>query len=235
MRVMILAAGRGERMRPLTDATPKPLLALAGKPLIVWHLERLAAAGLRDVVINHAWLGEQIEAVLGDGSRYGVRIRYSPEGTALESAGGIAHALPLLDGGTFLVVNGDVYTQIDFAALSARASGIGPGAALAHLVLVSNPEHHPTGDFALEGGRVCSDGPRRLTFSGIGLYAPQLFAGIQPGTRAQLAPLLRKAMAEGRVTGEHFTGCWVDVGTPERLAQLDAQLRAASERRDREA
>jgi MurNAc alpha-1-phosphate uridylyltransferase len=235
MRVMILAAGRGERMRPLTDATPKPLLVLAGKPLIVWHLERLAAAGLRDVVINHAWLGEQIEAQLGDGSRYGVRIRYSPEGAALESAGGIAHALPLLNGGTFLVVNGDIYTQIDFAALAARASGIGPGAALAHLVLVSNPEHHPTGDFALEGGRVCSDGPRRLTFSGIGLYAPQLFAGIQPGTRAQLAPLLRKAMAEGRVTGEHFTGCWVDVGTPERLAQLDAQLRAASERRDREA
>jgi MurNAc alpha-1-phosphate uridylyltransferase len=226
MRVMILAAGRGERMRPLTDATPKPLLALAGKPLIVWHLERLAAAGLRDVVINHAWLGEQIEALLGDGSRYGVRIRYSPEGTALESAGGIAHALPLLDGGTFLVVNGDVYTQIDFAALSARASGIGPGAALAHLVLVSNPEHHPNGDFALESGRVCSDGPRRLTFSGIGLYAPQLFADIPPGTRAQLAPLLRKAMADGRVTGEQFTGLWADVGTPERLAQLDAQLRA---------
>lgn len=225
MHVMILAAGRGERMRPLTDATPKPLLPLAGKPLIVWHLERLAAAGLHEVVINHAWLGERIEALLGDGTRYGVRIRYSAEGSALGTAGGIARALPLLGAGTFLVINGDVYTHIDFVALAARASDIGPQAALAHLVLVSNPEHHPDGDFALDGGRVHSAGARRLTFSGVGLYAPQLFAGIAPGARAQLAPLLHKAMAEGRVTGEHFTGCWTDVGTPERLAQLDARLR----------
>ncbi|HXV06865.1 MAG TPA: nucleotidyltransferase family protein [Burkholderiales bacterium] len=225
MHVMILAAGRGERMRPLTDATPKPLLPLAGKPLIVWHLERLAAAGLHEVVINHAWLGERIEALLGDGTRYGVRIRYSAEGSALGTAGGIARALPLLGAGTFLVINGDVYTHIDFVALAARASDIGPQAALAHLVLVSNPEHHPDGDFALDGGRVHSAGARRLTFSGVGLYAPQLFAGIAAGTRAHLAPLLHKAMAEGRVTGEHFTGCWTDVGTPERLAQLDARLR----------
>lgn len=226
MRVMILAAGRGERMRPLTDAAPKPLLPLAGKPLIVWHLERLAAIGLRDVVINHAWLGEKIEALLGDGARYGVRIRYSAEGNALGTAGGIARALPLLDAGPFLVINGDVYTDIDFATLAARASGIGPDAALAHLVLVPNPDHHPQGDFALDAGRVVSDGPHRLTFSGVGLYAPQLFAGVPFGARAQLAPLLHRAMGEGRVTGEHFTGCWTDVGTPERLAQLDAELRA---------
>jgi len=232
MRAMILAAGRGERMRPLTDSMPKPLLPVAGKPLIVWHLERLARAGLREVVINHAWLGAQIEAQLGDGTRFGVRIRYSPEVTALEAAGGIATALPLLNAGTFLVVNGDVYTEIDFASVVARAGSVGPHGALAHLVLVSNPEHNPCGDFALDGARVQGEGPAKLTFSGIGLYAPELFVGIAPGTRAPLAPLLRRAMAGGRVTGEHFTGCWADAGTAARLAQLDALVRARGNRGD---
>ena len=226
MRAMILAAGRGERMRPLTDSTPKPLLPVAGKPLIEWHLQRLARAGLREIVINHAWLGEQIEAALGEGTRFGVRIRYSPEASALETAGGIATALSLLNGGAFLVVNGDVYIEIDFAALAARAANFGPDGALAHLVLVSNPGHNPAGDFALEGDRVMSAGARKLTFSGVGVYTPELFAGIAPGTRAPLAPLLRKAMADGRVTGEHFSGCWADVGTPARLVQLDALVRA---------
>jgi len=226
MRAMILAAGRGERMRPLTDSTPKPLLPVAGKSLIEWHLQRLARAGLREIVINHAWLGEQIEAALGEGTRFGVRIRYSPEASALETAGGIATALSLLNGGTFLVVNGDVYIEIDFAALAARAANLGPDSALAHLVLVSNPGHNPAGDFALEGDRVMSAGATKLTFSGVGVYTPELFAGIAPGTRAPLAPLLRKAMADGRVTGEHFSGCWADVGTPARLVQLDALVRA---------
>lgn len=223
---MILAAGRGERMRPLTDATPKPLLPLAGKPLIAWHLERLARAGLCEVVVNHAWLGEQIETQLGDGRQFGVRIRYSAEATALETAGGIANALPLLEGGSFVVVNGDVYAEFDFKALVARAAQVGADRALAHLALVSNPDHHPQGDFALIGDRVYSDGADKLTFSGIGLYAPELFSGIAAGSRAALAPLLRRAMDEGRVTGEHYTGCWADVGTPERLAQLDLQVRS---------
>jgi MurNAc alpha-1-phosphate uridylyltransferase len=226
MRAMILAAGRGERMRPLTDSMPKPLLRVADRPLIEWHLQRLARAGLREVVINHAWLGEQIEAQLGDGARFDMRIRYSPETTALETAGGIATALALLNGAPFLVVNADVYTEIDFSAIVARAANVGPDGTLAHLVLVSNPEHNPAGDFALDGERVTSTGPVKLTFAGVGVYTPELFAGIAPGTRAQLAPLLRKAMADGRVTGEHFAGCWVDVGTPARLAQLDALVRA---------
>jgi MurNAc alpha-1-phosphate uridylyltransferase len=225
MRAMILAAGRGERMRPLTDSVPKPLLPVGGRPLIEWHLLRLARAGLREVVINHAWLGAQIEASLGDGARFGLRIRYSPEASALETAGGIAAALPLLDGDAFLVVNGDVYTEIDFAAVVEHAAEVGAGGALAHLVLVPNPEHHPVGDFALEGRRVVSEGGKRLTFSGVGVYLPELFAEIRPGTRAQLAPLLRGAIAQGRVTGERFEGLWADAGTPARLAQLDAQVR----------
>ena len=225
MRAMILAAGRGERMRPLTDSTPKPLLPVADRPLIEWHLQRLARAGLREVVINHAWLGAQIEARLGDGTRFGMRIRYSPEASALETAGGIAAALPLLDGGAFLVVNGDVYTEIDFASVVAHGAEVGARGALAHLVLVPNPEHHPAGDFVLAGGRVVDEGSERLTFSGVGVYAPELFAGIQPGTRAQLAPLLRNAMAQGRVSGERFDGLWADAGTPARLVQLDSQVR----------
>lgn len=217
---MILAAGRGERMRPLTDLTPKPLLPVAGKPLIVWHLERLARAGFRDIVINHAHLGDQIEVLLGDGSAWQLQIAYSPEPTgALETAGGIANALPLLGEAPFLVVNGDIFCDWDFSR--ARI-----GDALAHLVLVNNPPHHPDGDFALDETKVGVGGTARLTFSGIGIYRPELFAGIPRGQPAKLAPLLRKAIDDGRVSGEHHRSCWVDVGTPERLVALDAEVRA---------
>lgn len=217
---MILAAGRGERMRPLTDHTPKPLLPVGGKPLIVWHIERLAAAGFSELAINHAHLGKRIEATLGDGSRWKVSIAYSDEGTALETAGGIANALPLLGAEAFVVVNGDVYCDYDFGRLKAHDLGDD----LAYLVLVANPEHHPKGDFSLEAGRVGEGGEPRFTFSGIGLYRPELFADIPPGTPAKLAPLLRAAMAQGKVGGELFTGRWLDIGTPQRLAELDAEL-----------
>lgn len=224
MKAMILAAGRGERMRPLTDTCPKPLLPVGGKPLIVWHIERLAAAGFRGLVINHAHLGAMIEEALGDGAQFGVSIRYSPEVTALETAGGIATALPLLaDGGRpFAVVNGDVYCDYDFAALAQAAENLGHD--LARLVLVPNPAHNPKGDFALNGERIASEGETRHTFSGIGLYRPELFASTPPGLPAKLAPLLRQSMHDGRVSGELFPGRWVDVGTPQRLAELDAEL-----------
>ncbi len=221
---MILAAGRGERMRPLTDSLPKPLLEVRGKPMIVWTIEALARAGVTDIVINHAHLGAMIEQRLGDGVSFGVRIRYSPEGTALETAGGIAKALPLLGPHPFIVANGDLFCGYDFARLvQQRLAGKS-----AHLVLVPNPPHHPNGDFGLLHGRVTSAGqatkvqatPLR-TFAGIGLYDPELFAGIASGSRAPLAPLLIAAMDEGRVTGELFEGEWHDVGTPERLAELN--------------
>ena len=227
MHAMILAAGRGERMRPLTDHCPKPLLVVGGKPLIVWHLERLAAAGFECVAINHAHLGNQIEVALGDGSAWGLSIRYSPEiDGALETAGGIAQALPLLGDGPFLVINGDVFC--DWNPIKAR-DVLAPKAQ-AHLVLVPNPPQHPHGDFALEGSSVTavpSEGgssTSRHTFSGIGVYQPELFVGIAPGSRAKLAPLLVDAMARGSVSGELHSGDWVDVGTPERLAALDDQL-----------
>lgn len=221
MKVMILAAGRGERMRPLTDHTPKPLLPVGGKPLIVWHLERLAAAGFRTVVINHAHLGAQIEAALGAGARWGLAIRYSPEPKgALETAGGIAQALPLLDSAPFLVINGDIYCDWDVAqAKTALVAGD-----LAHLIMVNNPPQHPQGDFALQNGKVGADGTPKFTFAGIGIYRPELFFSITRGQPARLAPLLRAAMSEARVSGELHCGCWTDVGTPERLAQLDAAL-----------
>jgi N-acetyl-alpha-D-muramate 1-phosphate uridylyltransferase len=235
MRAMILAAGRGERMRPLTDRTPKSLLPVGGKPLIEWHLEKLARAGCREVVVNHAWLGEQIEACLGSGERFGLSIRYSAEGEALETAGGIANALPLLGGAPFLVVNADIFTTADYAALVARTPPLAANV-LAHLVLVGNPEHHPHGDFSLVSGRVGDDeGPVRLTFSGIGVYDPALFCAIQPGTRAPLAPLLRAAMREGRISGELFSGVWADVGTAQRLAEVDAMVRNLDAARNREA
>jgi len=217
---MILAAGRGERMRPLTDRTPKPLLRVAGKPLIVWHIERLAAAGIRRLVINHAHLGEQIEQALGDGHRWGVHIDYSREGEgrALETGGGIFKALPLLGERPFLVINGDIWCDCDLARIRPAAGS------LAHLLLVDNPSHHPGGDFGLKAGQVVDAEPR-LTFSGIGVYDPALFADAAPGA-FPLAPLLRRAMANGRVSGEHFRGSWVDVGTPERLEELDSHLRA---------
>ncbi|MGP1678085.1 MAG: N-acetylmuramate alpha-1-phosphate uridylyltransferase MurU [Burkholderiales bacterium] len=224
MKAMILAAGRGVRMRPLTDARPKSLLAAGGKPLIVWQLEKLARAGFADAVINHAHLGHMIEAELGDGSRFGLAIRYSAEPEALETAGGIALALPLLGTAPFLVINADIYSDYDFAALA----GLELQDRLAHLVLVDNPPQHPRGDFALEAGAVHETGEHLLTFSGIGVYAPRLFGGIPPGAKVPLAPLLRKAMAAGRVSGEHYRGRWHDIGTAERLQALDAQLRGGA-------
>jgi MurNAc alpha-1-phosphate uridylyltransferase len=225
MRAMILAAGRGERMRPLTDSLPKPLLEAGGKPLIVWHIENLARAGVRDIVVNHAWLGELIEQRLGDGSRWGVNLRYSPEKVALETAGGIAQALPCLGDAPFLVVNGDVWCDWDASQAQGLADGLGHDDAW--LLLVDNPAHHPEGDFQLAAhGRVRNDLPSagRLTFAGVGIYRPRLFAGVAHGTSARLAPLLIDAMARGTVAGSLHTGRWVDVGTPGRLAELDASL-----------
>jgi N-acetyl-alpha-D-muramate 1-phosphate uridylyltransferase len=222
MKAMILAAGRGERMRPLTDHKPKPLLEIRGKPLIVHLIERLARAGVKDMVINHAHLGEQIEIALGDGSAYGVRLAYSAEGEALETAGGIAKALPLLGDKPFIAANADVFSDYDFAALLRRDLD----GSLAHLVLIDNPAHHPKGDFTLNGGRVGNQPENRLTFAGIGLYHPALFAAVPVGSKAQSAPLLRAAAEEGRVSGEHFRGQWHDIGTPARLAALNAELSA---------
>jgi len=217
MKAMILAAGRGERMRPLTDHTPKPLLVAGGMALIEYHIRALVSAGFDEIVINHAHLGMQVETALGDGHRYNARLLYSPEGTALETGGGIFRALPLLGDEPFVVVNGDIWTDYPFAALRRPLSG------LAHLVLVDNPPHHPRGDFHLEGGRVSSEGEPKLTFSGIGLYHRALFDGCTDGA-FPLAPLLRMAMSAGKVTGEHYRGHWIDVGTPQRLSELDAWL-----------
>ena len=218
---MILAAGRGERMSPLTDHTPKPLLPVAGKPLIIWQIERLARAGIRNLVINHAHLGEQIETALGVGSRWGVHIRFSAEGEgrALETGGGIFNALPLLGRDPFLVINGDVWNDVDLGRLR-----LGSGD-LAHLVMVDNPAHHADGDFHLtETGRVRDIGSPRLTFSGVGVYDHGLFAACRPGA-FPLAPLLREAMLHDRVSGELHTGQWIDVGTPQRLADIEQLMR----------
>ncbi len=218
---MILAAGRGERLRPLTDLTPKPLLEVAGKPLIAWHLEKLAKAGFSRVIINHAHLGKQIENTLGDGSRWGLQIRYSAEGQgrALETGGGICKALPLLGDGPFVVINGDIFTELDYASLKLRL----PEHSLAHLILVDNPEHHPQGDFVLQDGVVQVADQPRLTFSGIGIYRPQLFAGCK-AKPFPLGPLLRQQMPGGRISGEYFGGYWLDVGTPERYQLLHRKL-----------
>ncbi|BBI98409.1 mannose-1-phosphate guanylyltransferase [Ferrigenium kumadai] len=228
---MILAAGRGERMRPLTDHTPKPLLPAGGKPLVVWHIERLARAGITELVINHAHLGIQIEEALGNGRQFGVHIAYSDEGKALETAGGIANALPLLGDEPFTVVNGDIWCDYDFARLPAHAAAMRDNGDMAHLVLVDNPPHHPNGDFLLHDGRVVESAPSaqhsKLTFSGIGIYQPALFSGIPRGSIAPLAPLLRGQIALGKVSGEHHRGQWVDVGTPQRLAELDSQIRSS--------
>lgn len=220
MKAMILAAGRGDRMRPLTDYVPKPLLPVAGQPLIVHHLEALRAAGIDEIVINTGHLGAQLPAALGDGRDWGVRIIWSPEPPeALETGGGILQALPLLGPAPFLVVNGDVWTDYPFARLPAVPAG------LAHLVLVSNPPHHAEGDFALAAdGKVGEDGGPRLTFSGISMLRPELFADCKPG-RFPLGPLLRRAMAVGQVSGEHYAGVWRDIGTPQRLAELDRELK----------
>ncbi len=225
VKAMLLAAGRGDRMRPLTDATPKPLLQVAGKPLIAWHLERLAAAGVREVVINTSWLGEQIPLALGDGSRWGLSIRYSPEPwPALETGGGIHQALPWLGTEPFLLVNGDVFADVDFTALLLSPGDLG------QLVLVPNPPHHVKGDFGLKDDRIVADGGEMLTFSGISILHPALFEGCQPG-RFPLAPLLFAARDAGRLGGQRHVGQWIDVGTPERLADLDAFLTACDDAR----
>ncbi len=231
MIAMLLAAGRGVRMRPLTDHTPKPLLQAGGKPLIVWHIENLARAGIRDIVINHAHLGMQIENTLGDGSRYGVHIHYSPENPVLETAGGIANALPLLGDAAFAVINSDIYCDYNFTQLPQRAAALEERGDMAHLILVNNPPQHPNGDFSLQAGRIITNerlttDDSKLTFSGIGIYQPSLFASIPRGIIAPLAPLLRAQIAHNKVSGEHYTGRWVDVGTPQRLQELDKLLRA---------
>jgi len=219
VKAMLLAAGRGERMRPLTDETPKPLLLAGGKPLIVHHIEALQEAGFRDLIINLSHLGGQIRAALGDGERFGVRIVYSQEPAgALETGGGIRQALPLLGPSPFVVINSDIWTDYPFARLPAQPVG------LAHLVLVDNPPHHPEGDFVLAGGQVTAAGAPRLTFSGISVLRPELLAGCAPGC-FPLAPVLRQAMSCGQVSGEHYHGGWRDIGTPERLRRLDAELR----------
>lgn len=222
---MILAAGKGERMRPLTLETPKPLLQAGGKALIEHQIEKLAKAGYHDVVINPSWLGDQLQAALGDGHGYGVRIHYSPEPEPLETAGGIRQALPHLTGDSdwFLVVNGDIWCDFDLASLQPSAGD------QAVLVLTDNPPQHPDGDFHLsDSGRVIDNGSPRLTFSGISLLHRSLFETLEPGYR-KLAPLLREAMAQGRVAGVHHRGDWQDIGTPERLASLDRQLRESGD------
>ena len=211
---MILAAGRGERLRPITDNIPKPLVKVKGKALIQYHVEALVAAGFTDLVINHAWHGEQIEQALGDGSRFGATIQYSPEGKALETGGGIFKALPLLGSDPFLVVNGDVFTNFPFADLVNQPSK------LVHLVLVRNPPQHPKGDFALQDNEVKREGIDMYTFSGIGVYSPELFKDCQPGA-FPLAPLLFDAIERHEVTGQIFDGMWEDVGTVERLEKLN--------------
>lgn len=224
---MILAAGRGERMRPLTDTCPKPLLEAGGKPLIVWQIERLRESGFTDIVINHAHLGHKIEAALGHGAALSVSIRYSPEAVALETAGGIRQAMPLLGDAPFVVVNGDIFCDADLSAVHEAATHLCADGDLAHLVLVANPKHNPAGDFALADGRIVEHGTA-LTFSGIGAYHPALFTKLTAGQPARLAPLLRAAIAQGRVSGALHEGVWIDVGTPERLAELDRSLREAS-------
>ncbi len=223
MKAMILAAGRGERMRPLTDHTPKPLLCVGGKPLVVHHIQRLVAAGYRELVINHAHLGETLERALGNGERFGAAIHYSPEPAgALETGGGIFNALALLGHEPFVVVNGDVWTDYPFERLPPDPHG------LAHLVLVDNPAHHPQGDFDLVAGKVGAGQGQRLTFSGIAVYRPALFVACAPG-KFPLAPLLREAANGGQVSGEYFQGTWVDVGTPARLRELDQWLASREE------
>ena len=221
MKAMILAAGKGERMRPLTLTRPKPLIEVNGRPLIEHHIQALAAAGITDLVINHAWLGAQLETALGDGSHLGVAIRFSPEGEPLETGGGIFRALPLLGSAPFMLVNGDIRTDFDFATL------ILPAGCLAHLVLADNPLHHPGGDFGLVDGRITLDAPEKFTYSGIAVLHPQLFAARTAGT-FKLVDVLRPAIAAGQVSGQRLDGRWVDVGTLERLAEAERLFGMAS-------
>ncbi len=218
MHALIFAAGRGERMRPLTDITPKPLLEVGGKRLIEWHLEKLAAAGVRNVVINTSHLAEQFPAALGDGSRWNLHIDYAYEGpTPLETGGGMLNALPLLGAAPFIAVNGDIWTNFDFSTLLHNPHG------LAHLVMIDNPVHHLQGDFVLRDELLHNETSPRLTFAGIGVYCPALLAECKPGIFS-IVPSLRAAMHDGAVSGEHFRGRWTDVGTPERLAALNAPV-----------
>ncbi len=220
MRAMILAAGRGERLRPLTDETPKPLVPVAGKPLIEYHLEALAAGGFREIVINQGHLGGQLPRALGNGERWGIHIHWSDEQPeALETGGGIYKALPLLGSSPFLVINGDVWTEYSFSRLRAVKCD------WAHLVMVPNPAHNPGGDFALDHGRIREHGVARLTFSGIGVYNPRLFASCRPG-KFSVVPLLKAAMRDHLVTGELFSGSWDDIGTPDRLEKLNREIRS---------
>lgn len=219
MKAMILAAGKGERMLPLTRSTPKPLLLAGDKPLIVHHIERLAAAGITDIIINTAYLGKQIHAALKDRGLGNVTVRYSHEGeTGLETAGGIQRALPLLGREPFILVNADVWTDYPFTQLSPDLKG------LAHLVMVNNPAHNPNGDFELKNAQIRNDGDNKLTFSGISVINPRLINHAGPGT-LKLAPFLRHAATEGRVSGEHYQGHWDDIGTPERLDALNIRLK----------
>ena len=220
MKAMLLAAGRGERLRPLTDRIPKALVEVAGKPLIAWHLERLAAAGCREAVINVSHLGQQIVDYIGDGARFGLRVAFSREPEPLETAGGIALALPLLGPGRFLLVNADIYCEIDFR----RLLDFDLGAMLAHLVLIPNPPHHPKGDFTLERARVGNDVASRYTYAGVAVMSPALVSAVVRGTKAQLVPYLRSAADAQRLSGELFAGLWQDVGTAQRLAELETQL-----------
>lgn len=225
MRALILAAGRGERLRPLTDAVPKPLLEVGGRALIDWQVERLARAGFTDLVVNHAHLGAMIEASLGDGRRFGARIRYSPESPALETAGGIARALDLLAGEPFVTVSGDIHTEFDYSTLREPMDAIArdPAARAVHLVLVDNPPWHAQGDMGLNEGRVTREGAK-LTYGNIAVFHPAIFRDIAPGTRLKLFPWLYGFVDEGRVTGEHYRGPWDNVGTAAQLAALDTRL-----------
>jgi N-acetyl-alpha-D-muramate 1-phosphate uridylyltransferase len=225
MRALILAAGRGERLRPLTDTVPKPLLTAGGRTLIDRQVERLAQAGFTDLVVNHSHLGAMIEQALGDGSRYGARIRYSPESPALETAGGIAKALDLLEGEPFVAVSSDIHTEFDYATLRAPIDAIArdPASCTAHLVLVDNPSWHPLGDMGLDAGRVTRGGPR-LTYGNIAVFHPGMFRAIAPGTSLKLFPWTYRFVDEGRVTGEHYRGPWDNVGTAAQLAALDRRL-----------
>ncbi len=223
MKAMILAAGRGERMRPLSDTTPKPLLPVGGKPLIVWQIERLAQAGIHDIVINHAHLGAQIESALGDGTTWGVRLTYSPEAEALETAGGIRLALPLLDDAPFLVVSADIYCDCNYRQLldAVRLADT----SLACLWMIANPLWHPNGDFALRDGKLHLDGEPRMTYANFGLFRPQMFAEIRAGSKLPLRPLLDVAIPAGRIQGAPLDALWENLGTPAQLAELDARLR----------
>ncbi|MBV1775433.1 nucleotidyltransferase family protein [Burkholderiaceae bacterium DAT-1] len=231
---MILAAGRGERMRPLTDHTPKPLLKVGGKPLIVWHIERLAAAGIRDIVINHAWLGSQFEATLGDGSQWGVRLHYSAEGVGadnqrvgLETAGGIARARHLLGTGCFILVSGDIFCEYDFRSLVDLAPAfLTDTQRLGHLVMVDNPPYHPGGDFSLTDGVLGNEGAK-LCYGNLALLKPEIVNSVTPGEAAKLGPIFKAAAAKGQLSGEHFTGTWLNVGTPGDLEAANATIQPA--------